>query len=126
MEFILLVVIFACLGVVFYATRSKPVQDKLKEHIQAAEVIITSEIKEDTAKLEVKAEELKKDVQAVTEEVKAVVQDVQVATAEVAAVVEEVKKTVKKVSKPKATKTAPAKEPKAKTTTKGSKKAKKA
>lgn len=113
MDLVLLVVIVACLGIVFYATREKPVQDKLKEHIKAAEVVIASEIKEDAAKLEVKAEEIKKDVQAVTEEAKAVAQDVQVTVekasvvvAEVAAVVEEVKA---KVTKPKKAPKSPAK-----------------
>lgn len=110
MELVLLLVIISCLGIVFYATRSKSTQDKLSEHIKAAEVIIASELKEDAVRLEAVADELKKDVQEVTKEVKA-------AATEVKEVVEEVKEKIKKVSKPKASKT-PKTEPVQKSTVK--------
>lgn len=119
MEFVLLLIIGLSLGIVFYATRSKPVQDKLQEHIKAAEVIIASEIKEDVAKIEVAAEELKKDVQQVSEEIKTVASEVKVAGEEVKVVIEEVKEVA---TKPKKAPKSPAKaEVAAKRTRKGGK-----
>lgn len=107
MEFVLLLIIVLCLGIVFYATRSKPVQDKLQEHIKAAEVVVASEIKEETAKIEVAAEELKKEVQeiseeikaAVSEEIKAVASEIKVTGEEVKVVIEEVKEVATKPKK---------------------------
>lgn len=116
LEFLLGSVILLSLGIVFYVTRSKNVQDELKQHIQAAEVIVSTEIKDDIKKVETLVEAHKEEVQTAIKEV------AQVAT-EVAAVVETVKKAAKpKTSKPKAEKVTA---PKAKkTTVKGTEKPK--
>ena len=133
MDFVLFLVVAGCLGVLFYATRSGQTQNSLKEHIKAAEVIVTSEIKNDVAKVEAVAEELQKEIAAVAEEVQSTVVAVQEKVAEVK---ETVKKAAKKpvADKPKADKpktakkvTAEVAKPKEKkTAAKGVKKAKKA
>lgn len=140
MEFVLFLVVAGCLGILFYATRSEKTQNSLKEHIKAAEVIVTSEIKNDVAKVEAVAEELQKEIAAVAEEVQSTVVAVQEKVTEVKETVAEVKETVKKVAKkpvadkPKADKpktakkvtTEVAKPKEKKTAAKGVKKAKKA